>query len=204
MLSSIHPLGERSRNNSWALTTVAHVAGSLVGGALVGVAAGTVGWLLTAAVGSTIVLVGAVVAAFVGAAADLGLGGLTLPSIRRQVNERWIGEYRGWVYGAGFGVQLGAGYTTIVTSGVVYLLVPVAALTGSVVGGAIVGGAFGLFRGAMLLLMVGANTPQILTERHRRFVDLAPPARWGAVATQAAVGAGLALAMLFGATGGLA
>ena len=35
---------------------------------------------------------------------------------RRQVNEDWMARYRGWAYGAGFGLQLGLGVVTIVTT----------------------------------------------------------------------------------------
>ena len=34
---------------------------------------------------------------------DLGILGLRLPTTRRQVNEDWLGRYRGWVVGVGFG-----------------------------------------------------------------------------------------------------
>ena len=39
MLSSITPLGERAKGNSWTLTTSAYVVGSLLGGALLGLLA---------------------------------------------------------------------------------------------------------------------------------------------------------------------
>jgi hypothetical protein len=38
-----------------------------------------------------------------------GPSGSGCPSWQRQVDERWLTTYRGWVYGAGFGFQLGAG-----------------------------------------------------------------------------------------------
>ena len=34
----------------------------------------------------------------------------------------WLGRYRSWVYGLGFGVQLGAGVTTVVVSSAVYVV----------------------------------------------------------------------------------
>ena len=46
-----------------------------------------------------------------------------LPTTRRQVNEDWMGRYRGWVYGGAFGAQLGSGVATIVTSAAVYAAV---------------------------------------------------------------------------------
>jgi hypothetical protein len=62
------------------------------------------------------------------------------------VNEEWLGRYRGWVYGAGFGFQLGLGVATIVATAAVYSLLVVAALTGSPAAGAILGATFGLLR----------------------------------------------------------
>ena len=39
----------------------------------------------------------------------LHLGGFILPVHHRQVNERWLDQFRPWVYGAGFGWQIGDG-----------------------------------------------------------------------------------------------
>jgi hypothetical protein len=46
------------------------------------------------------------------------------------VNRTWLDRYRSWVYGAGFGWQLGVGVATFVMSATVYLMVVLAALTG--------------------------------------------------------------------------
>ena len=56
---------------------------------------------------------------------------LRVPGPRRQVNERWLDEYRGWVYGLGFGAQLGLGVTTIVTSAATYVALFAALLSGT-------------------------------------------------------------------------
>ena len=42
MLSSIHPLGEAGRGQRWWLTVAAHVAGSVLGGALVALVASVI------------------------------------------------------------------------------------------------------------------------------------------------------------------
>src|SRR5919202_1077090 len=87
-----------------------------------------------------------------GAAAALDLRGGP-PTIRRQVDERWLVTYRDWAYGAGFGVQLGLGAVTIVTSASVYLpwVLELAAATPA--GGALVGAVFGLSRALPLLAL---------------------------------------------------
>ena len=48
--------------------------------------------------------------------------GRTPPSLERQVDHRWLDEYRGWVVGAGFGFQLGTGVMTRIPSFALYLL----------------------------------------------------------------------------------
>ena len=54
---------------------------------------------------------------------------MRLPIHRRQVNERWLDQYRPWVYGAGFGWQIGTGLSTYITTAAVYLMVVLGALT---------------------------------------------------------------------------
>jgi hypothetical protein len=63
-------------------------------------------------------------AGFAGAAALVGASILawTPPSLERQVDHRWLDRYRGWVIGAGFGFQLGAGVLTRIPSLGLYVL----------------------------------------------------------------------------------
>ena len=200
MLASIHPLGERSRRQRWSVTFGAFVAGSAAGGALVGSAAGVLGDVAGARVGASggavaWVAVGACVAALVADAF-----GSRLPaafSVRRQVNEDWLGRYRGWVYGVSFGFQLGAGVLTTVVSASVYLALALAFLSGSVVAGALVGLTFGLARAAVLLSVRGASSPQSLRAVHRRHAGLAPAGAAGVLVVEvvtACVAAAVALA----------
>ena len=49
------------------------------------------------------------VLALVAAAVDGGVFGFRPPFFRRQVNEDWLPRYRGWLYGVGFGWQVGVG-----------------------------------------------------------------------------------------------
>jgi sulfite exporter TauE/SafE len=187
MLSSIHPLGERSRKNRWAVTITAFTLGSVSTAAAIGAALG--------AVGSVIDTPAWVLVAVVGSAGLLDLLGVAPPGPERQVNERWIDTYRGTVYGLGFGAQLGAGLATFVVSWGVFAVLVAELLSGSATGGAIIGGAFGLGRAAMPLASGWVDRPSRLTAFHVRLAKLARPVHLASaaiiigVAALAAIGA---------------
>jgi len=179
MLSSIHPLGERARNMRWGLTAGAYILGSIAGGALFGALLGSAGRLVHGVAGTTPAIAGLslAVAALAGAGLDLGVGGLSIPTIRRQVNEDWLHRYRGWVYGWGFGFQLGLGVVTIVTTATIYVTFAAAFLVGvagSAVGGAVIGAVFGAARSAPILLVARVSGSEQLRSTHRRLQAAAP------------------------------
>ncbi len=151
MLSSISPFGERARGSRWWLTVTAYLLASAAGGATTGLLFGGAGQLLAMVLTPKAALALLAAAALAGTAADLGVMGLRLPSIQRQVNEDWLTTYRGWVYGAGFGYQLGLGLATIVTTSTVWLLWIAAAMSGSWVTGLLLGSVFGVVRGSLIL-----------------------------------------------------
>ncbi len=184
MLSSIHPLGERARHSRWTVTVATYLVGSTAGGAVTGLAAGSAGAALMAvAEPRPAVVAGAVVVmGLAGAGLDVRWG--RMPSLRRQVNEEWLARYRGWVYGIGFGFQLGLGFATVVTSATVYAAFALAFLVGSPVGGLTVGALFGATRGVAILTMRRVTTPERLRSAHRRMSALAPAAAGGAITAQ--------------------
>ncbi len=120
-----------------------------------------------------------VAVAALAAAWDAGAVRARLPGPRRQVNEQWLHAFRGWVYGGGFGLQLGAGVATVVTTAAVYATLAAALLSASVVAGAAIGGIFGGLRGLALLAGAGIRTPSALValdawlRRTERGADLA-------------------------------
>ncbi|MGH3441772.1 MAG: hypothetical protein ACRDUY_06960 [Nitriliruptorales bacterium] len=178
MLSSISPVGEAARHQRWGLTVTAYLLASTVAGGLVGAGAGGLGEIVTGSAGTTEprrLLVLALVA-LVGLALDRELGGLRLPTWRRQVDENWLTTYRGWVYGAGFGFQLGLGFATTVTRSVTYVAFAGAALSASWEAGLLVGATFGATRGLPLLLAGRLRTPARLRSFHRRLAAVARPA----------------------------
>ena len=153
MLTSITPLGERGRGNRWGVTVAAYATGCLLGGATTGLVLGVAGALLPSL--PALVLGGLV--CVVAAAADLAPG--RVPGGRRQVDEDWLASYRGWVYGAGFGYQLGLGIVTVVTSAATYAVLALAVLTQSPAAGLLVGAVFGGARAvpALLLRRIGSH-----------------------------------------------
>lgn len=193
MLSSITPLGERSRGQRFGITAASLLLGAAGAGTALGAVLGLVGAALP--LGATQRLVTLAAAASVGLALDL-LPGRRLPTHLRQVDERWLHRYRGWVYGLGFGIQLGVGVATVVTASAVYLTLAGAALAPSVEAGALVGCVFGAVRGGSVLLGGWIDTPARLVGFHRRLERLDRPAAAAIVALQAvAVAAALVVAV---------
>jgi MFS family permease len=181
MLASITPLGERSRGFSWRLTASAFAVGAVAVGAVAGALAGAAGSLAPGGAWRSIAALAILVVAVGFDATPLRR---RLPSTRRQVNEDWMARYRGWVYGVGFGAQLGVGLATVVTSAAIYAATLGALLSGTVWAGAAVGAAFGITRAVSLLLARGARDPAGLARLHRRLARLEPSVRWLVVAAE--------------------
>ena len=120
--------------------------------------------------------------------------GLRPLSWRRQVDETWLGRYRGWVVGGGFGVQLGFGLVTIVTSASVYAALFLAVLSGSFWAGLAIGLTFGLLRALPLLTVSGVQTNEALGRLHRRVSSLAPVFQNVTVGVLGVAGVALAVA----------
>jgi MFS family permease len=190
MLSTITPLAERARGHRWGATASWFVAGSVVGGAtlglcVAGLAAG-VGRLGLPGTTSAAVACGA---ALIAAASDAGVAGFRLPIHGRQVNERWLDRLRPWVYGSGFGWQIGTGVVTYIKTSGVYLIVVLCALTGRPWAALAVCSGFGLVRGLAVFLAHGINSPAALADFHRRFMARGPVALALVVAVEVLIGA---------------
>ena len=194
MLTSISPLGERARHNRWSLTVTWYLAASGAMGAAVGAALGELGAMLDLPADVRAASWAAVAALAVVADA----GGFGLPTLRRQVNEDWLGRYRGWAYGAGFGAQLGVGVATIVTTGAIYAALAAEVASASMLAGAVIGATFGLARACPILGAVGTSGFADLASRHRRLMALAAPARRATIGIVSACGVALAGAVIGG------
>ncbi len=175
MLASITPLAEQGRGHRYRSTAAWFVLGATTGGASLGLCLAVLAAGVTAVGASSTTLVAiAGVAAVVAAAADLRIAGFRLPVHRRQVNEQWLDQFRPWVYGAGFGWQIGTGVVTYIKTSAVYLMIVLAALTADPWLALSIGVLFGLVRGLAVLLGRGITSGAALAGFHRRFTEFAP------------------------------
>ena len=116
-----------------------------------------------------------------------GCSAFAPPFFKRQVNEYWLGRYRAWVYGSGFGWQIGAGITTYIMTAAVFVTVALGALTAGPVAALALGVCFGLVRGLAVLLTARLHTTAELFALHRRFDALGEPVRRAVIGVQLAV-----------------
>lgn len=202
MVAAINPISERSRGHRYGLTVAWFVAGAVLGGLALG-GVGAVGAVLGNAVRGS--LPGWMLPVLAAACCLFTLASdLTtvpwLPDHPRQVNERWLSQYRRWIYSAGFGIQIGAGVATYIMTAAVYLVPVVGALSASPAAAVTLGGIFGLVRGGTVGMTAFVRSPGDLMRLHRRLDRLAPASRLSVEAAQAA--AALAFGwMAFGVAG---
>ncbi len=137
-------------------------------------------------------LLGAALA--LGVAWELGRG--TVPGPRRQVNERWLDQYRRWIYASGFGAQLGVGVMTIVVTSAVYGVWAAALVSAHPAAGAAIGAAAGAMRGATLLAGARTTTPQRLVRLHEFLNSVQRPVRRGTLTAQLALVGAAALVLV--------
>ncbi len=163
MLSSLTPVGEGSRSQRWSVTVTAFTLGSVLGGAGTGLLAGVLGHLVAPAPRTALVVVG-----ILAAAALVGdLVGRTPPSLERQVDRTWMTRFRGWVYGLGYGLQLGCGLATYISSWATWLLVATMVLAGDVRVAVSIGALHGLVRSGTLWTTARLHSAQRIRTHHQ-------------------------------------
>lgn len=187
MLSSIHPLGERGRHNRWAVTVGSFTVVATVTGAAVGAALGVIGGLAFEGLSDDALLLGTGAIAVVAGVLDLAR--VAPPGPERQVNETWVGHYRGWVYAGAFGFELGTGVMTYIVTWGVFATFASELLSASWLGGMLIGAVFGFGRSIALLAAGWIDRPSRLTAFHQKMSDLGAAVRRSAAATTAGAGA---------------
>ncbi|MGQ0824023.1 MAG: hypothetical protein ACT4OX_03145 [Actinomycetota bacterium] len=193
MLSTVTPLAERGRAHRYGVTASWFILGGIAGGATLGLGTALVAWLVAAADPAPAVI-GAVVvlAAMIAIASDTNWLGFRLPAHTRQVDDAWLARYRAWVYGIGFGWQIGIGLATYIMTAGVYLLIVGSALAASPFLAFAIGVVFGAVRGLAVLLSARISTPAGLFAFHRRFETIGPYARTLVVTVQLTFALGVA------------
>lgn len=170
MLSQLNPIAEAGRGQPYRRTAAWFIAGATLGGVCLGtVCAAMAAAVDRAGIATRSTLTVGAAAALVAAIVDSRFFGFGPPFIRRQVNEDWLTRYRSWVYGGGFGWQIGIGFTTYVMTAAVPLTVAFTALNADPVLALAVGTMFGLARGSTVLLSAPLRTQEALFAFHRRF-----------------------------------
>jgi hypothetical protein len=191
MLSQITPMAEAGRHQKFTRTASWFVAGAVLGGVTLGAAIAVVAIAIAALgmeQGTALALIAG--CAFAAAAVDANLFGFGPPFLPRQVDEAWLSKYRAWVYGGGFGWQIGAGVTTYVMTTAVPLMIVIGALSANAWTAVTIGAGFGLGRGLAVLLGARLHTPAALLAFHRRFDA------WGEPVGRAVIGVQLVIAVV--------
>jgi hypothetical protein len=203
MLSQLTPVGEASRGYRYRTTAAWFVLGAVVGGATLGAVMAALAAAVSGLGATPTALLGiAAVVALLGAVVDSGVLGFMPPFFKRQVNEYWLSKYRAWVYGTGFGWQIGAGVTTYIMTAAVFVTVAFGALTAGPVAALLLGVGFGLARGLAVLLTARSRSTAELFALHRRFDALGEPVRRAVIVVQLAV-ATVAAGAAWGVVAGL-
>jgi hypothetical protein len=175
MLASITPLGERGRQATWAVTVAAFVLACTLAATAAGALLGAVGALALpdrfGAASRLLLLAGLGLLAIA-----LDARAARVPGPRRQVDERWLDSYRGWVYGLGYGAQLGLGVTTVVSSAATYLALAAAFLAAGTGRGALILGSYGAVRGLSVLGGAHVRRPEQLISLHAALLRWRQPA----------------------------
>ena len=190
VLTSLNPVSERGRGHRFWVTACWYVAGAVAGGAALGAvsAAAPLGYSrhgLPAPLAQRL----AAVTFTTAVAADSPRVPFALPVHPRQVNERWLVDYRRWIYAGGFGAQLGAGFATYIMTAGVYFAAAMAVFTGDPADALSIGLVFGTVRGLGILLAAPVRTPGALRALAGRLDRLSPASLTAAAATSALVAA---------------
>jgi len=192
MLASLTPYAESARGTRWTITVSAFAIGAVAAGACGGLIWSGIGSLLPGGQWRT---TGAAVVLAVALVIDATPLRRRMPLTKRQVNEDWMVTYRGWVYGIGFGAQLGLGFITLVACSAIYATFAIELLSGSLVAGVVIGATFGATKAASLLPAGRARDRQSIVMLHRRLLALEPLSVGAVVAAELAAAVVVAAAL---------
>jgi len=124
---------------------IAHLAGAVAGGAIVGVTSGLAGGLAGERLPAVLVIPAVLAVAY--AFHELGLADLPMPQRHRQVPVSWRSTYSPSVAAAMYGVGLGVGWLTHITTASFYVACALVVAVGDPLFGALALGLYGFGRG---------------------------------------------------------
>lgn len=157
MIDQITPLVKEAGIRTWLSAATSHLVGSAFSGGLLGFVLGTVG--LAIGLGRWKSIAGDLVALVLLLAAlrDAGIVKLSLPSLKRQTPV-WFPRVFGTRMGTfAWGLDLGQGWTTLISFTGYYALIVIALLNASPIQGALILCVYGLGR-ALPVILAGLNS----------------------------------------------
>jgi len=161
MVQTITPVVHGGRRGRWIGSVAAYTVGATLSAAAFGAFLGGVGRVLGAPWGSAGLWALAGVAALYATRELFGVQ-IPLPNLHRQVPDWWRTFFSPPVASVLYGLGLGVGFLTYITFGTLVAVAAAAVVSGSVLAGAGIVGAFGLARGLSVLVSWPGTTEQRL------------------------------------------
>lgn len=136
---------------------VGHLVGAVFGASLLGAVLGSIGLVLSGVGPAFIGWLAVALVSLIYAAHELALVRLPVPEFHRQVPAAWRSSFSPRTAAGIYGLVLGAGVFTHITTATFYVACLSAVVLGDPILGATVLGAFGLGRGLPILLLVAGS-----------------------------------------------
>jgi hypothetical protein len=194
MVETVAPVVYGEKRSRYRLALLLHILAATASAAVVGLAAGTLGYLLGAPWG-TGGLIAVALAAALYAFRELGGVPIPVPDRHKQVPLWWRTFYSPPVAGMLYGFGIGVGYLTYLSFGTYFVVTIAAGATGDPLVGAALTAPFGLGRGlsvALANLRAGSSSQPSGIDT----VDSLAETRWPKAANASVLGVVVVLALL--------
>ncbi|MGI8773543.1 MAG: sulfite exporter TauE/SafE family protein [Actinomycetota bacterium] len=161
MVETISPVVHGGRNRNYWSAVALHTLGATVSASLLGVVLGAGGWLLGAPWG-TAGLIGLAAVSVLYAARELLDLPIPLPDLDRQVPDWWRTYFSRNVAAFLYGAGLGVGFLTYLSFGTLAAVATATFISGSPATGALVMAAFGIARGASVVVTANRSPKDVV------------------------------------------
>lgn len=175
MVGTIAPVVYRNSSLSWRKAATVYTLGSISGGALTGVTVGFLGSFLPASSYHSYVplFIGLVAISY--SLHEMHIVALPHPEWRRQVPAHWRYRFHPYITAGAFGLLLGAGFTTFISTTSYYVVWLTVSLYGSPALGAFLFAIYGAARASLLWPLSKWAATFDLMPRLSQYVDLTKP-----------------------------